>query len=85
MLAQAYEAIGQVEAACEVLNRTDMALNLERGRGFTVPNCKPRDVAAPVSATPAPVALVPVVVPDTVTHKELDETAKRIVDKVTQK
>ena len=74
MLAQAYQAIGQTEAACEVLNRTDMALNLETKRGLPLPKCHKE---------PAPVIVEPA--PDAVTHAELQQHEERIVTTLAQK
>ena len=40
ILAQSYQAIGQLRAACELLNTTNAAARAKR-RGFALPSCEP--------------------------------------------
>ena len=76
MLAQAYQAIGQSQTACEVLAHTDTAKAAVKD-GLALPDCHPAAARIDPVAVPLP--------QDAVTHQELREVETRITDKAVKK
>lgn len=70
--ADAYRAIGQLKAACELLNTTNAAKRAQR-RGFVLPTCEVEvhEVTRVVSHD----------VPGTYTREQVDEIVKRVLRK----
>lgn len=69
ILAQAYQAVGQLQAACEVINTTN-AVKRAKKRGFAAPDCTP----------PAP-KVIYAPAPDTYTRKQVDDITKKLLSK----
>lgn len=69
ILAQSYQAIGQTQAACEILSTTNAAKRAAK-RGVTLPACTP----------PAPVTLI-VQQPGTYTQEQVDIIVKKMLRK----
>ena len=72
ILAQAYQAVGEKQTACQILNTTNAAARAVK-RGITLPACFP----------PPPIVVnqpVPVV-PGTYTKEQVDQIVRKIVSK----
>ena len=72
ILAQSYQAIGQLKAACELLNTTNAAKRAA-ARGFVLPSCEPevREVTRVVTSQ----------FPGTYTKEQVDAIVRKAVSK----
>jgi hypothetical protein len=72
ILAQSYQAIGQLKAACELLNTTNAAKRASK-RGFALPSCEPevREVTRVVTQS----------VPGTYTQEQVNAIVRKAVSK----
>lgn len=70
--AEAYRAIGDIQAACEVLNHTKAAQRAVKN-GATLPDCTP--------PAPPPVAVAPAPTERTYTREQVEEIIRRVTRK----
>ena len=71
ILAQAYQAVGEKQTACQILNTTNAAQRAIK-RGITLPTCQP---------VPEKVVVVEKQVTGTYTHEQVDEIVRKAVQK----
>jgi hypothetical protein len=86
MLAQAYQAVGQSRAACELINTTNAARRAQK-RGFTPPSCQDPPVVVvgervdPLPQTSPPYSTEQPLDPRYATKEELHRAFRRSVVK----